>query len=380
MSDQDKSDKVTQFTAITGVTKERAEFFLDSAAWQVDIALANYYENDGEDQSDQDDVIETLPQRTDDLDLSPPTSERRTASTGNVRPKPRSKKTNSKFATLNTLAKDDDDEEEEGQAFYAGGSEHSGQQVLGPGKKKDIVSDMFKSVQEHGVEVVEHRAGSSTSRAFRGTGYKLGETSTDSVAVPGAAEPPQPSEVTLKLWRDGFSLNEGDLRPYTDPANKDFLESIRRGEIPQELRSGGAEVHLAMEDHRMDVFKTTVKKQKVFSGQGYTLGNPAPPVVGACREEDKPVNEQVAKEKLKLDNSQPVTNIQIRLADGSRMVAQFNHSHTVGEIRSYILAARPQYAMQNFNLLSSYPSKVLEDSQTITEAGIVNSAIMQKIV
>ncbi|KAK9891123.1 hypothetical protein WA026_013442 [Henosepilachna vigintioctopunctata] len=380
MSDQDRTDKVTQFAAITGVPNERAQFFLDSAAWQVDIALANYYENEGDNQDDQDDVIETLPQRTDNLDLSPQPIENQTPSMASGRPKTRPKKANSKFATLHSLARDDDDDEEEGQAFYAGGSEHSGQQVLGPRKKKDIVADMFKSVQEHGVEVVEQRASTSNPRAFRGTGYKLGEGSNDSVVVPGAPEPQQPSEVTLKLWKDGFSLNEGDLRPYADPSNKDFLDSIRRGEIPQELRTGNEEVHLAMEDHRMDIFRTTVKKQKTFGGQGYTLGNPTPSVVGACRSEDKPVNEQLAKENLKLDSSQPVTSIQIRLADGSRLVAQFNHTHTVGEIRSYILAARPQYATQNFNLMSSYPSKVLEDSQTITDAGIMNSAIMQKIV
>lgn len=58
------------------------------------------------------------------------------------------------FFRINTLAglskeRDSSSDEDEGQAFYAGGSEHSGQQVLGPGKKKrDFVSEMFKSVQE----------------------------------------------------------------------------------------------------------------------------------------------------------------------------------------------------------------------------------------
>lgn len=36
-----------------------------------------------------------------------------------------------------------------GQAFYAGGSERSGQQIIGPGKgRKDIVTEVFKSVKE----------------------------------------------------------------------------------------------------------------------------------------------------------------------------------------------------------------------------------------
>ncbi len=35
------------------------------------------------------------------------------------------------------------------------------------------------------------------------------------------------------------------------------------------------------------------------------------------------------------DESQPTTSIQLRLADGSRMVAKFNLSHTVGDIRRW---------------------------------------------
>lgn len=64
-------------------------------------------------------------------------------------PRPKTKTANSNFATLNTLTTSSDEDEEEGQAFYAGGSEHSGQQVLGPSKKKDIVAGMFKSVHKY---------------------------------------------------------------------------------------------------------------------------------------------------------------------------------------------------------------------------------------
>lgn len=36
-----------------------------------------------------------------------------------------------------------------GEAFYAGGSERSGQQILGPNKgKKNIVTEMFQSARE----------------------------------------------------------------------------------------------------------------------------------------------------------------------------------------------------------------------------------------
>lgn len=47
--------------------------------------------------------------------------------------------------------------------------------------------------------------------------------------VAGARKKQQHTDVILKLWRDGFSLNDGELRSYTDPVNKDFLESVKRG-------------------------------------------------------------------------------------------------------------------------------------------------------
>ena len=76
----------------------------------------------------------------------------------------------------------DESSDEEGQAFYAGGSTHSGQQVLGPKKNKDVVSKLFKSAKDHGAEVVDPReAGRSKGKknTFGGTGYKLGETEDD---------------------------------------------------------------------------------------------------------------------------------------------------------------------------------------------------------
>lgn len=96
--------------------------------------------------------------------------------------KPKSK---SRFATLNDLKdKESSLKEEEGQAFYAGGSEHSGQQVLGPDKKKkDIVSDMFKSCQAQSVDVKPKPSGQQRPNTFSGTGYKLGQTNSDTEGI-----------------------------------------------------------------------------------------------------------------------------------------------------------------------------------------------------
>ena len=39
---------------------------------------------------------------------------------------------------------------------------------------------------------------------------------------------------------------------------------------------------------------------------------------------------------LQVDESQPTTSIQLRLGDGTRLVAKFNHTHTVGDIRRFV--------------------------------------------
>lgn len=134
------------------------------------MALASFYENDSEP-----DVQEVESTVNDDHDVNKRTSRRKTnnddddedddddktRTTNRTTSVDNSKKSNAgnnkkkttRFGTvhtLNTNAEDDyDDGTEEGQAFYAGGSEHSGQQVLGPPKRHDnIVADMFKSVRE----------------------------------------------------------------------------------------------------------------------------------------------------------------------------------------------------------------------------------------
>lgn len=58
----------------------------------------------------------------------------------------------------------------------------------------------------------------------------------------------------------------------------------------------------------MEGFKQSAHKvTRPFAGQGYTLGSPAPPVIGSCLDEDKPVNEARAKENVKIDASKPTT-------------------------------------------------------------------------
>lgn len=288
------------------------------------------------------------------------------SSTSHVSKKAPKKKSTSNVATLFTMNKSSSDEdEEEGQAFYAGGSERSGQQVLGPPRRKtpsnDIVSEVFRSAQESGAEIIEHRhapssSGGGSSSLYTGMGYRLGMTPEDHEALPQTSRPrPQTIEpVVLKLWRQGFSINNGELRLYEDPVNKEFLNSIMKGEIPNELRQmvGSGTVDFELEDHRHEEFKKVPGKIQAFAGKGHTLGSPAPNVlegtsgvegasVGAGTlaktESNTQETEKRANDELAVDPEQPTTMIQVRLADGSRVSGRFNHSHTVNDIRRFLI-------------------------------------------
>lgn len=153
----------------------------------LQVALTSFYENDEPLLTEP--VSDTQPSSGElrdmaDTDTSKEKEESKSDSTESkgAKPKPR-------FSTLSDLQNRDKDssssDDEEEQAFYAGGSEHSGQQVLGPGKKKkDIVNDVFKSCQKHSIASDSPKlGGQQRPNTFSGTGYKLGQTSSDSEGI-----------------------------------------------------------------------------------------------------------------------------------------------------------------------------------------------------
>uniref|UniRef100_A0A8C0RDK8 NSFL1 cofactor p47 n=2 Tax=Canis lupus familiaris TaxID=9615 RepID=A0A8C0RDK8_CANLF len=335
----ERQDALREFVAVTGADEDRARFFLESAGWDLQIALASFYEDGG------DEDIVTISQAT------PSSVSRGTAPSDN------------RVTSFRDLIHDQDEEEEEeeGQRFYAGGSERSGQQIVGPPRKKspnELVDDLFKGAKEHGAVAVERVTKSP------------GETSKPRV------------HVVLKLWKSGFSLDNGELRSYQDPSNAQFLESIRRGEVPAELRrlAHGGQVNLDMEDHRDEDFVKPKGAFKAFTGEGQKLGSTAPQVLNTSSPAQQAENEAKASSSVSIDESQPTTNIQIRLADGGRLVQKFNHSHRISDIRLFIVDARPAMAATSFVLMTTFPNKELADeSQTLKEANLLNAVIVQRL-
>lgn len=130
----------------------------------------------------------------------------------------------------------------------------------------------------------------------------------------------------------------------------------------------------------MFILQEPEKPRVPFQGVGRTLGSStAPPsespvAINHLNAAPSPSMGLVVDEKL------PSTSIQLRLADGTRMIARFNHHHTIGDIRAFIDSSRSggtrAYQLQTVG----FPPKLLNDlSLTIEQAGLANSVIIQKI-
>ncbi|XP_012862911.1 UBX domain-containing protein 2B isoform X1 [Echinops telfairi] len=269
------------------------------------------------------------------------------------------------------------------QMFYPNEHEYSGLHIVRPSTGK-IVSELFKEAKEHGAVPLKEATralGDEKSKSFAGGGYRLGDSFCKRSEYIDGESQLQDVQILLKLWSNGFSLDDGELRPYNDPTNAQFLESVKRGEIPLELQrlAHGSQVSLDMEDHQDQEYIKPRLRFKAFSGEGQKLGSLTPEIIStpsSPEEEDKSILNAV----VLTDDSMPTTKIQVRLADGSRLIQRFNNTHRILDVRDFIIQSRPEFATLDFILVTSFPNKELTDeSLTLQEANVLNTVILQQL-
>ncbi|KAL8573104.1 hypothetical protein ACOMHN_027364 [Nucella lapillus] len=388
---------INNFCSVTSADRNRAKLLLELASWDLDRAVTTFFD-EGPLEQEEDDADGSA---TDPLDMGSlkQAVEREAAPLSPSHSAQMDSAGHSRFGTISDLHRDEaSTSHQEEQAFYVGGSEKSGQQVLSPGKKVRIAPDgfvnsLFQSARQNGWEEVinsspPHSSENTSSLGFRGTGYRLGENSQEPLEAVGGPQSeislPQVT-MTLKMWNTGFSVESGDLRLYSDERNQEFLRNLSLGQIPEELTSmvEGQVINLKMEDHRTEDFVKPSLVVKPFTGSGHMLGSPAPATEasppkaeGSSTSTSPPI---LAEDSV--DSSKPITSVQIRLSDGQRMVAKFNTTSTVGDVRKFILASHPQYATARFVLMTTFPNKDLQDeAQTLEEAKLCNAVIMQRLL
>ncbi|CAH2078294.1 unnamed protein product [Thlaspi arvense] len=281
------------------------------------------------------------------------------------------------LSDLNRRSGPDSDSDSDGPQEYYTGGEKSGMLVQDPSKesKHDDVDEIFNQARQLGaVEGPLERP--SSSRSFTGTGRLLSGES-----VPTALQQPEPVIHNIIFWSNGFTVDDGPLRKLDDPENASFLDSIRKSECPKELEPADkrAPVHVNLM-RREEKCHEREKLTVAFHGVGRTLGgassSTAPSSVSNLADIAAVPPPSLS---VVVDETLPSTSIQLRLVDGTRMVAKFNNHHTVNDIRAFIDYSRPGNLV-NYNLqVMGFPPKPLTDpSQTIDQAGLANSVVIQK--
>ncbi|KAK4765172.1 hypothetical protein SAY86_026262 [Trapa natans] len=280
------------------------------------------------------------------------------------------------LSDLNRRSGPDSDSDSDGPQEYYTGGEKSGMLVQDPMKDNDVDAIFDRARQMGAVPgPAANLNPSSSSRSFTGTGRLLsGET------VPSAPHRPETVVHNIIFWSNGFTVNDGPLRRLDDPENSSFLESIKKSECPRELepadRRSPVHVNLTRRDEK---YPEPEKLHIPFQGIGRTLGSsssatPEPPNGSTTFTSDPAPSASVT-----VNNSLPVTSIQIRLADGTRLIVQFNHHHTINDIRAFIDTSRPGGSRTYQLQMMGFPPKILTDlDQTIEQAGLGNAVVIQK--
>ena len=191
----------------------------------------------------------------------------------------------------------------------------------------------------------------------------------------GAAKEGDPKDdVKITLWKNGFQVGEdGPIREYDTPENKQFMQDLNNGRLPMELaKQFKRDIGIALSDRRKEMYRPPTPPSYIaFSGAGQSLGGQMQAIAGAVdttKSHGKPV----------VDTSKPFTTIQFRLHDGQRTTLDVNLDHRVSDLHTFVKTIAP--VKGTYQLMVGFPPKALSNpSATIEEAGLIKASITQKL-
>lgn len=355
---------------------------LEASGWNLDLAIANYYqaqEDHTEDPADDSDYVDE-----DDSENAPPTQPhstygagRRLGESSSDSPsvpvasssgpsQPKQNPPQKKFATLgdfssageNANDSDDDDKHD----LFAGG-EKSGLAVQNP---DDLKKRILEKAQKRGPPPKEAPVQKSH---FTGSARTLGGDDEPSREISAAPQPRSRAERVdrvLHFWQDGFSIDDGELYRFDDPRNAEILNLIRQGRAPLNIMNvtPGQEVDVEIKQHEEKYVKPK-KKFRPFGGSGQRLGSPTPggtSMPGAFISEPSapaPPASSNAPPTTDVDESKPTVTLRISLGSGTRLTSRFNTTQTIGDVYDFVQQAEP--GGRDFVLQTTFPTTEYKD-------------------
>lgn len=235
--------------------------------------------------------------------------------------------------------------------------------------------DMAKEQKEPKPAEQEERA-----KPFKGSGKSLG--SLPSTAFEPARNQkgilkPEPEEeeeeerkMKLTAYSDGFTIDDGEFRPYSDPNNQKLLKSFKDGYVPAEIAGKSKNISLEMEE-KNEKYTPPPMVFKAFAGEGKSM------VSHQEKSKSGPSLLKTApKRSFEFDETKPGTVVVVKMADGTQLKVKINLDHTIQDLKDFVALAKP--IKQDFDLIVPFPRKVLNDMySTVGSAGIANSVIVQ---
>ena len=173
-----------------------------------------------------------------------------------------------------------------------------------------------------------------------------------------------------------------------NPANIPFMNAIAKGECPRELLPPRPDtpinINLVRKDG--DYEPPPEPKYVAFGGSGRTLGGEG--AGGSSKGKGAADGDEgsggvgggsaSAAADWVIDDSAPSASIQLRLRNGTRMVAKFNLTHTVADVRAFIAkvgaAGDGAYTLQ----LAGFPPEQLTDETRAVGDGLANAVVIQR--
>ncbi|TPX61857.1 hypothetical protein PhCBS80983_g00886 [Powellomyces hirtus] len=408
----DKEDLISQLAGITGCTADQARFFLEANKWDIQEATSSFYEAAesggtaaaGGESSSQ---AEAGPFQASGPFAGTGSFQQSSGSSGNSSKARKAPTNSSRVKTFSEMISGDpsdsdgthsDDDE---QTFYTGGEKSGLLMQDRPKNPDDLVKNILEKAARAGPPPEESRPSAGPSH-FGGAGYRLGseEEPVDGPSVPVVQaqvnRPQETIERRLIFWRNGFTIDDGELRSYEAPESQEFLRAINSGRAPTTLLNVAYDQPVEVKVTRnleQDYTPPARKAAPAFSGSGQRLGSISveesnlsipgafPGQAGGASASGSTAAAPASAAPIPVDASQPSTSIQVRLADGSRLVVKVNHTHTVGDVRRYINGSRPDITARKYVLQLSYPVKELaDDNATVKDAGLINAVIVQRYV
>lgn len=194
----------------------------------------------------------------------------------------------------------------------------------------------------------------------------------------GASRPNvQAQERVLHVWQDGFSIDDGELRRFDDPANQADLSMIRSGRAPLHLMNVQHDQPVDVKLHQHDTpYTPQPKKYKPFSGAGHRLGSPVP---GDGNDTQRALIDAVSSAPTtgtssspssgaaapSVDSSQPTITLRIQLPDGTRLPARFNTTHTIDDVYGFVQGASAETRTRPWVLATTFPNKEHTDRSLV---------------